>query len=71
MMIDDRQPVVVEQPPGRYRTVESVEDAPDREVNRLMAQGWKVVNVTILPWIDCYGLTLPRFIVSMIREVPE
>lgn len=64
--------VISEPKEARYLTVESVGDAPDREVNRLLKQGWRVVNVAVLTWIDEFNCQRPWFFVTLLRgEQPK
>jgi hypothetical protein len=51
----------------RYQTLVT-DYAPDDEVNDLLAEGWTVVNVTVLPFVDRYGCTQPNFFVTLIRQ---
>lgn len=64
-------PVSPETQKQQYLTIESVGDAPDREVNRHLKQGWRVLHVAVLTWKDGFDCQRPWFFVTLLKEKTE
>lgn len=54
---------------GYYKTIWTVGELPDKDVNRLMAQGWRLVNVSVLAIPDeLYGTLRPNFFTTLVYD---
>ena len=57
-----------------YRTIWTVDERPDKEVNALMTKGWRLVDVTVLALPnEMSGVLQANFFTTLVydRDEPE